>query len=146
MYIALKRLRFGEARLEPGDEVPVEEGRNYNLLLRQGMIADLDSQVKTEADAAEQAKGYKARIKQLEGALEDAQKEIATLRDGQAADAEKSDGKDAEKDPEKDEAKLDLKRMNRDQLNAHAKSLGIDGAEELGNKADVMKAIKSAGK
>lgn len=38
-YVALKRLTFGDEVLEPGDEVPIEEGRNYRQMLRLGQIA-----------------------------------------------------------------------------------------------------------
>jgi phage shock protein A len=150
MYVALKRLRFGEARLEPGDEVPDEPGRNYNLLLRQGLIADLDAQVRTEEDAAEMAKGYQARIKQLEGALEDAQKEIAALRAGKEPEEKTDDAGTADDGTADDGGKADtgpnLKSMDRKALNAHAKSVGVKDAAKLGNKSEVMKAIEAAGK
>ena len=39
-YVALKRLTFGGEVLEPGDEVPIEEGRNYRQMLRLGQIRE----------------------------------------------------------------------------------------------------------
>lgn len=40
-YVALRRIRFGERFLEPGDEVPVQRGRNYGLMVRTGQVAEV---------------------------------------------------------------------------------------------------------
>jgi hypothetical protein len=80
MFVALKRQLFGDTYLGVGDEVPVEEGRNYNLMLRQGLIADLDQQAKTEGDAAAASKAAKARIDSLEKDLAAANAESERLR------------------------------------------------------------------
>ena len=37
-WVALKAIRFGTETLQPGDPVPVEEGRNYHQMLRLGQI------------------------------------------------------------------------------------------------------------
>lgn len=37
-WVALKAIRFGTDVLQPGDPVPVEEGRNYHQMLRLGQI------------------------------------------------------------------------------------------------------------
>jgi len=37
-YVALRHLKLGGGWLEPGDPVPVEPGRNYDMLLRHGHI------------------------------------------------------------------------------------------------------------
>lgn len=37
-YVALRAFRFGTADLQPGDPVPVEAGRNYQMMLRVGQI------------------------------------------------------------------------------------------------------------
>lgn len=79
-YVALKRLRFGEEHLMPGEELPVEPGRNYGLLLRQGLVADLDQVAASEEDHAKQVEGYKTRISALEGQLAEARQEIGALR------------------------------------------------------------------
>lgn len=42
-FVALKRLRFGDGYLLPGDEVPIEDGRNYDAALHLGEIAEMDS-------------------------------------------------------------------------------------------------------
>ena len=79
-FVALKRQRFGKVHLSPGDEVPQEAGRNYNLMERMGLIADLDAKVDSEAGALAAQKAAKARITQLEGLLAAANAEIAELR------------------------------------------------------------------
>lgn len=33
-YVAVKRIRFGDQYLEPGDPVPAEPGRNYHMMVR----------------------------------------------------------------------------------------------------------------
>lgn len=38
-YVACKRLRWGDGYIEPGERVPVEDGRNYELLVRLEHIA-----------------------------------------------------------------------------------------------------------
>jgi hypothetical protein len=38
-FVALLPIRFGDEILEPGDEVPVERGRNYPQMMRLGQIA-----------------------------------------------------------------------------------------------------------
>lgn len=38
-YVATKKIRWGDEWLEPGQEVPQEEGRNYGALVRHGEIA-----------------------------------------------------------------------------------------------------------
>ncbi|WP_157464953.1 hypothetical protein [Deinococcus apachensis] len=38
-YVALRAFRFGIQDLQPGDPVPVEAGRNYQMMLRLGQIA-----------------------------------------------------------------------------------------------------------
>ena len=37
-FVALKAFRFGAERLQPGDPVPVEAGRDYRLMQRLGQI------------------------------------------------------------------------------------------------------------
>lgn len=39
-YVATRRLRFGDGWIEPGEPVPVEEGRNYASLLAHGHIVE----------------------------------------------------------------------------------------------------------
>ena len=38
-FIAIQPIRFGDKVLQPGDEVPVEPGRNYASMLRLHQIA-----------------------------------------------------------------------------------------------------------
>lgn len=38
-YVALKRFRFGNGFIEAGEPVPIEEGRNYDVMERAGQIA-----------------------------------------------------------------------------------------------------------
>ncbi len=38
-YVALRRLKWGDAWLEPGDEIPRELGRDYRGLVRRGDVA-----------------------------------------------------------------------------------------------------------
>jgi hypothetical protein len=79
-YVALKRQRFGTAHLDVGDEVPHERGRNYNLMVRQGLVADM-AEVSAEQDkSARAAKAAKARVTKLEGELRDARAEIKSLQ------------------------------------------------------------------
>jgi len=37
-YVAVVHMRWGDTWLEPGDEVPIEPGRNYGAMIRQGLI------------------------------------------------------------------------------------------------------------
>ena len=39
LYVATRRLRWGDRWLEVGEEVPQELGRNYGALVRRGDIA-----------------------------------------------------------------------------------------------------------
>jgi hypothetical protein len=81
MFVALKRVRFGEDHIAPGEEVPVEPNRNYNLMLAQGLIADLDQQNRTEEAQAVAVEALQSRITVLEGVLAEANAELAQLRD-----------------------------------------------------------------
>jgi hypothetical protein len=38
-YVALRHLRWGAGWLKPGEEVPIEDGRDYGLMIAQGQIA-----------------------------------------------------------------------------------------------------------
>jgi hypothetical protein len=40
-YIALQEIRWGDGWLQPGDEVPLEDGRNYGSLIRHGKISQV---------------------------------------------------------------------------------------------------------
>lgn len=60
-FVALKRLRFGDGYLLPGDEVPIEDGRNYDAALHLGEIAEMDSvaALRAEVDALRKKRGGK---------------------------------------------------------------------------------------
>lgn len=78
-YVALKRIRFGKEHIDTGEEVPFERGRNYTLMLRQGLIADMRLQDQPDGGAALTA--AQERVATLEGHLEAANEEIADLRE-----------------------------------------------------------------
>lgn len=78
-YVALKRIRFGKEHIDAGEEVPFERGRNYTLMLRQGLIADMRLQDQPDGGAALTA--AQERVATLEGYLEAANEEIADLRE-----------------------------------------------------------------
>lgn len=61
-WIALRRLRFGDGHIEPGEPVPHEPGRDYDGMLRVGEIADAGAvdALRAERDA------LKARVAELE--------------------------------------------------------------------------------
>jgi hypothetical protein len=40
-YVALRHMRFGDGWLQPGDPVPVEGGRDYGRMVRQGLIEQI---------------------------------------------------------------------------------------------------------
>jgi hypothetical protein len=64
MFVALQRIKVGDAWLEPGDEVPVEEGRDYGLMQRLGHVAEVGSApkaAKASRPAAKASKPAKAR-------------------------------------------------------------------------------------
>lgn len=154
-YVALKRLRFGDAWLAPGDEVPDEPGRNYTLMLRQGLVADLDTLEKSDEAHAAQVAGYKLRIRTLEGQLGDAHEEIAALRAGKpveaksdAAGAQESSAAEetpAEPGSEENPISIDLgevAEMNRDDLVATAEKLGIE-VPSRANKPTILGLIEA---
>lgn len=37
-YVAVVPMRWGDSSLSPGDEIPIEAGRNYASMIRQGLI------------------------------------------------------------------------------------------------------------
>jgi hypothetical protein len=142
VYVALKRQRFGDRMLEPGDEVPFEPSRNYNLMLRQGMIADLE-QVNASKEGAKAAQdAAKARIDLLEGLLADANEEIKGLREQLAAS---SDGTEAEAATEGESpAEVNLSELSRDALLEHAEGLGLT-IPSRASKPKILEAIQAAG-
>lgn len=80
-YVALRRIRVGPEHLMPGDELPeLEEARNINLLLRQGLIADLDAQASSGEEQQQATDALTARVAQLEGLLAAAQGELGEVR------------------------------------------------------------------
>lgn len=80
--VALKRIRVGETHLGPGDVVPEDdiENRNVNVMIRMGLVADLETKEADEEAHTRQVAGHKARITVLEKELEEAHSEIAELR------------------------------------------------------------------
>jgi hypothetical protein len=40
-FVALKTLKWGDGWLQPGDEVPMEDGRRYGSMVRHGMISQV---------------------------------------------------------------------------------------------------------
>lgn len=149
MYVALRRLRFGDRWLAPGDEVPDEPGRNYNLMLRQGLVADLDTLEKSEEAQAQQVAGYKLRIRTLEGQLGDAHEEIAALRAGTPAEPAGKGEQEQEPAPasnqEQETPDVDLKALseaNRDQLVEAAEKLGIEVPSRT-NKPQILALIEA---
>lgn len=38
VYIAAKRLKVGDRMVEPGEEVHMDRGRNYNMMVRLGQV------------------------------------------------------------------------------------------------------------
>lgn len=70
-YIAVDRLIWGDGHIEPGQPVPVEEGRNYAGLLRLGKIARTqamsdDQMAATLIDLTAERDTLKARVAELE--------------------------------------------------------------------------------
>ena len=65
-YIAVARLRWGDGYIEPGELVPVEEGRNYTSLLRLGRIARVQDLQLSDDQARDTIAKLQARIAELE--------------------------------------------------------------------------------
>lgn len=151
MYVALKRMRFGEAHLGPGDEVPVEPGRNYNLLLRQGLIADLDAVTADEEAHTRQVAGHKARETVLENELDAAHEEIARLRaeiaagtaDGADAEQGSDDADVAPAGSEENPLVVNLEELKKDDLLEVAKERGVEVTSRM-NKDDILAALTNA--
>jgi hypothetical protein len=40
-YVALQHLKWGDGYLEPGDPVPIEAGRHYGHMVRNGQISQV---------------------------------------------------------------------------------------------------------
>jgi len=51
-YVALLPIRFGDTVLEPGEVVPVEEGRRYDLMVMLGEIKEVDAPAPVKAVSA----------------------------------------------------------------------------------------------
>lgn len=103
-YVALKRIRFGPDHIEAGEEVPFERGRNYTLMLRQGLVADLNQQEQSDGGAALSAANQ--TIATLEGHLAEANEEIEDLREqlkeAQGSEPAEEDGDETPADEDGD--------------------------------------------
>lgn len=153
-YIALKRIKVGQEHLMPGTQLPAEEaeGRNVNLLLRQGLIADLDMQSQSIEEWAGQSEAYRSRIVTLEGLLEDAQAEISGLRQGAAQEPAGSDASikaeesTSEAETEAEEAAevspANLARLNKAQLLEVAQKRGVS-ADPVATNARLVELIQA---
>jgi hypothetical protein len=133
-YVALKRIRFGPDHIETGEEVPFERGRNYTLMLRQGLIADLNQQEQGDGGAALSAATQ--TIATLEGHLAEANEEIADLREqleeaqgGEPAEEggdETPADEDGGGDGEGDEDAPALESLKKPELLGLANQAGVD--------------------
>jgi hypothetical protein len=143
-YIALKRQRFGQVHLDVGDEVPHDENRNYNLMERMGLVADVDKKINSETAAKSAQKAAKERIKKLESLLEDAREEVKALRaenadfraqlvgTAEAPADEAEPGSDQEQEPPEAEAEgtapsqVVLEELTNAQLHELAEQAGVE--------------------
>jgi hypothetical protein len=91
-FVALRRQRFGEEMLGVGDPVPIEPGRNYGLMLRQGLIADLEDHLRTEEEQSATVDALQLRNEKLEGLLADSRAETAEFRQKHADALAATDG------------------------------------------------------
>lgn len=66
-YVATRRLRFGDGWIEPGEPVPVEEGRNYASLLTLGHIAEVKAtEQMSDKELAAEVERLRAENEQLQ--------------------------------------------------------------------------------
>jgi hypothetical protein len=78
-YVALRRLRWGDDWIEPGEPVPEEEGRSYASLLAHGHIAEVKAaEEMSDEELAKHAEGLQAQ-------LDEANERIAALEGGDGA-------------------------------------------------------------
>lgn len=141
MYVALKRQRFGEAHLAPGDEVPVEEGRNYNLMLRMGLIADVEATGLSEEGAAQAQGALKARIAKLELMLTEAQAEIRSLREQVGLPAQSAEEASAGEASEPAPTMIELEDLTKAHL---LELLGNRTVPANANKTQILEVLKGA--
>lgn len=128
-FVALARLRFGDGWIEPGETVPVEDGRGYDAMVLRGEVALVpDGAAGTPAEPDVSAKDRAAKLKRPE-------------LDKAAADAGVPN-KDAVAEAIADrEALAALARVDLDKRAALA---GVDAPDKLPNKQAVIDAVQAA--
>lgn len=62
-FIALKRLNFGDSVIDPGQEVPLEPGRDYDLMKRSGEVVWSEAPAAAHAVAGASQRLEKAAVR-----------------------------------------------------------------------------------
>lgn len=161
-YVALRRIKVGAEHLMPGEELPeLEENRNLNLLLRQGLIANLDVQAASDEEQQQALDVSRARVEQLEGLLAAAQRELSEVR-GKLADGGEDESavriseleaivgeRDAEiarltgASAAQEGSEIPLEQMTKAQLVEHAQATGV-AVDPTATKARIIEVHRAA--